>query len=648
MMAEDYEDGLYRFLEKREVPASLIENMKSDKIDTEVIKLMTDKNLAKYLPSYGDRLAVMDFCKSLGKSADKRKTDLLMRLQKKLRRRPEKNISGSESDDERPGHRQNKLTGNANACKVRRKIEIGWLHYTDRKWKSVRAKDGGGTRRLCVKKNSSVEDLLPIAQDLFFPGGVSVMGPISDFSLHIRDFQQEVLEDGLSVGTMYQETKLPVLRFYLATKSKVKENKTDMNKVAITDDSNHLQEDLESEEFPFPDPFLYCESEVEVQSIPPVASQVEVVTDVAIIGENSPSSSGIISFGSNHHASGDYVDLDDTIPYEESKAIRLHRGSILTEMVDNFMDESIMTKFLDLKIINNNGEEEKAVGTGVIKDALTEFWEEFYSGYTTGVNSKIPYLRHDMSDSKWRAVGRILVKGWYSCRYFPVLLSTSFLEQVIFDEVLSDITQNFFEYIPDIERETLLKAMHDFPTGSEYDELLDTLSNYNCRRSPNASNFLEILKEIAHKELLQESRFVSDCWREVCRPLRKEFHGVGGIGDLLTSLKITNKRVLKALNFPEVVSESEMQVKKYLKRFVSELSVEDLRKFSRFCTGTDIMSYDKLFVRFATFESDLARRPIAHTCGNVLELPHTYDNYPQFRSEFLSILKCCVWDMDIV
>lgn len=142
---------------------------------------MTDKNLTKYLPSYGDRLAVMDFCKSLGKLADKRKTDLLMRLQKKLRRRPEKNISGSESDDERPGHRRNKLTGNANASKVRRKIEIGWLHCTDRKWKSVRAEDGGGTRRLCVKKNSSVEDLLPIAQDFFFPGDVSVMGSSQTF-----------------------------------------------------------------------------------------------------------------------------------------------------------------------------------------------------------------------------------------------------------------------------------------------------------------------------------------------------------------------------------------------------------------------------------------------------------------------------------
>lgn len=91
-MGQSDEDGLYRFLEKRNVPASLIDKMKEDKIDKDVVKMMSDVNLARYLPSHGDRIALMNYCISMGKSSDKRKKDLLVRLQKKLKLRREKAV----------------------------------------------------------------------------------------------------------------------------------------------------------------------------------------------------------------------------------------------------------------------------------------------------------------------------------------------------------------------------------------------------------------------------------------------------------------------------------------------------------------------------------------------------------------------------
>ena len=35
----------------------------------------------------------------------------------------------------------------------------------------------------------------------------------------------------------------------------------------------------------------------------------------------------------------------------------------------------------------------------------------------------------------------------------------------------------------------------------------------------------------------------------------------------------------------------------------------------------------------------LARRPIAHTCGCIMELPVTYSTYTEFHSEMDGILK---------
>ncbi len=47
---------------------------------------------------------------------------------------------------------------------------------------------------------------------------------------------------------------------------------------------------------------------------------------------------------------------------------------------------------------------------------------------------------------------------------------------------------------------------------------------------------------------------------------------------------------------------------------------------------------EKLEVQFNML-SGLARRPIAHTCSNILELPATYQSYPEFMKEFQQVLS---------
>lgn len=44
----------------------------------------------------------------------------------------------------------------------------------------------------------------------------------------------------------------------------------------------------------------------------------------------------------------------------------------------------------------------------------------------------------------------------------------------------------------------------------------------------------------------------------------------------------------------------------------------------------------------------LALRPIAQTCGPLLEIPSTYANYVEFREDFTNIFNRNNWEMDIV
>ena len=49
------------------------------------------------------------------------------------------------------------------------------------------------------------------------------------------------------------------------------------------------------------------------------------------------------------------------------------------------------------------------------------------------------------------------------------------------------------------------------------------------------------------------------------------------------------------------------------------------------------------------FESSgFTRSQIAHTCGRVLKVPSTYENYPSIRYEFNNLLSSKIWVMDIV
>lgn len=63
--------------------------------------------------------------------------------------------------------------------------------------------------------------------------------------------------------------------------------------------------------------------------------------------------------------------------------------------------------------------------------------------------------------------------------------------------------------------------------------------------------------------------------------------------------------------------------------------------------GADVVISMKIQVTLVGKMNDFARRPIAHTCGCLLELP-TYPSYVEFSEEMASVLKSDVWVMDIV
>lgn len=93
------------------------------------------------------------------------------------------------------------------------------------------------------------------------------------------------------------------------------------------------------------------------------------------------------------------------------------------------------------------------------------------------------------------------------------------------------------------------------------------------------------------------------------------------------------------------MTSKQSEVAQHLKRYVRELNEEKLGRFLRFCS--DLVVCDVIKVEF-TVQSNFERRPIGHTYGMLLKLSDSYNNFPNFRSEFSAILDSSVWVMDIV
>ncbi|XP_054641985.1 uncharacterized protein LOC129187162 isoform X2 [Dunckerocampus dactyliophorus] len=218
------EEDLEHFLHSREVPNEDIMRMKRDKVDKAVLRIMADEQMANYIRSYGDRIAVLSFCQQTDtEQCSTDKETLLQRIRDRIGTRKMKSktkgaLSSASGVFQRSGDSMARQSNTA-AEKTSRKIEIGWLHYGKHEYQQVRTRNGGGTRHVTVEKTATVADILEKGKDLFFPDGCSPKGPACDFTFDICDFKGKMIQLDDTVGRLYEKTKLKLLRFYIRTKA---------------------------------------------------------------------------------------------------------------------------------------------------------------------------------------------------------------------------------------------------------------------------------------------------------------------------------------------------------------------------------------------------------------------------------------------
>lgn len=178
----------------------------------ETVVHMTYDQLQNYIPKVGDQIAVTNFCRRYRFTAPSCSTTTLSLINKLKRGNIVAELNHG-SDGGSPS--TSKASCRGRPIQNNRKIKVGWKLNG----KMIREIRGGGCRIISVNKTLTKNELLEEAVNLFFPNGVSKFGPITNFTYDLLDYQENTIDGKLTVGHIYNSSKLTTLRFYLATNS---------------------------------------------------------------------------------------------------------------------------------------------------------------------------------------------------------------------------------------------------------------------------------------------------------------------------------------------------------------------------------------------------------------------------------------------
>ncbi len=491
-------------------------------------------------------------------------------------------------------------------------------------------------------------------------------GPWENFSHDVFDFQESELEEEITVGELYTLLKMGMLRFYLSTKCippddelnvSDTETQAEIHKpeehcetpIIFVDSTDSLSESSEVIIGPYTGEYMVSQLD-DTLLYEPMHLPVTQDSDLAITNFIYPSTSDAVSMidlSLTEEAFSPVADqVDDAAHTVNSSAseyellhvtIKLHRITLLDEMIGQFKDPRLITYKLKYSIIDEMGADED----GVSRDVYSGFWSEFLDRAAEGEDMRVPSLSPKWQEEDWKSIGRILVKGYRDQGYFPTRLATAFTVALIFgehsvtDEMMID---SFLLYLSQSERELVSGALKEDLLGDDKDELLDLLDRLGVTTMPTQQNLKELMLKAGHKQIIQLPKYALDNMsKEAKHIFRETFKSPVDILQMYEDKRPITRRILKLLDVSPQ-SQAESKCLRFLQQYIRGLDVVGLRKMLRFVTGSDVVSVDKIQVIFTSLDG-LARRPVAHTCGPVLELPSTYSSYQELRSEMESTLS---------
>ena len=320
------------------------------------------------------------------------------------------------------------------------------------------------------------------------------------------------------------------------------------------------------------------------------------------------------------------------------------RQELVDDLIGLYKDKNVANKTLCVEFIGEHGVD----SAGLTKELFTCFWRDVSKDLFSGEDCLVPDLplyRVRKESWKFECLGRILSHTVALTGKIPSTLARSTLVKLITDTEIEDecLLEDFLLFVTSREKTLLTKAMTDFDglTKEEFDRLQNFYTAYAFNNIPKALEIKEQVLAIAHHVFLDKPALLVSKMRQGI----PESHwaafwqrlSVGDITHIMQAQRPTPDKVASVITTDkEDMTDDEDRTLYFLKEFVASLDLETLTDFLMFVTGS-IHQPDKITVTF-TIRTGMDRRPVSHTCFNLLEVPTSYSSIKEFKREFESVL----------
>ncbi len=336
------------------------------------------------------------------------------------------------------------------------------------------------------------------------------------------------------------------------------------------------------------------------------------------------------------------------------KIFDIHRSNMYEDVLLLFQNEEVMDYYpLRIAFVG-----EKAIDLGgVCRDMISGFWEEAYRRHFGGSSLLAPVIHAQTNMSEFVTLGKVLSHGYLLKGYLPVRVAFPSLASMILGQIdIPDkiLVSSFADSLSYVECQ-LLKTCLNLETNSfsanVQAKLVNLLSRFGSRQLPTPSNLRQQIIQVAKFEFVTKPVAAHTLIHTGISHSEKIFWNqltVNELYSLYVCLTATPDRLLDFMEEPIFINPAQERVYGYLRDFIGNLSINDTRTFLRFTTGSAVLTSAPLKVIFNNV-AGLARRPIAHTCDNTLEISPNYSSHNNFKDEFMAILsdKDYSWCMDL-
>jgi hypothetical protein len=314
---------------------------------------------------------------------------------------------------------------------------------------------------------------------------------------------------------------------------------------------------------------------------------------------------------------------------QDVRNVRVTKENIVKDLIELYKDPSITNCRLLMEIAG----QEDAVGSGVLREAYSLFWDNLLANNTMGETEfTIPIAPHFTCED-YVSIGRIITHQFVQCGAFPVRISQASVTQALVGDVSPDmLISSFLKLLPPREREIVEKGLSDSAAFSQ-DEIMEILEDYNINTLPTTANLASLITQIGRNELAQKPYLY----------LLRIRRGMGLMWD-----GVSEEEIASIYNLSYVIQKDpkDGKIMRWLQRHLKICSNETLVNFLRFCTATDVMRPECRIKVSTEFMPPAAIRPKSRTCFGIMILPRNYTSFAQLRKNMDFYLRNpSFWDL---